>query len=111
MAKIVCPHCKAVNQDVSGDDPCWQCGTLIGAPVSAIETAGGAPSSEANPANATASSNLQVQKEIEKTRPAGGTPPSERPRASSTNVSAIVIGTIILVVLVAVILFYVMKHH
>ena len=26
MAKITCPECKAVNQDVDISDPCWKCG-------------------------------------------------------------------------------------
>jgi hypothetical protein len=48
MAKIICPHCQAVNQDVSLNDPCWKCGTVLGAPASALETAVGPPSSIVN---------------------------------------------------------------
>ncbi|HLJ56785.1 MAG TPA: hypothetical protein VKT77_17230 [Chthonomonadaceae bacterium] len=33
MAKITCPHCKAVNQDVTESDRCWQCDKLLGAPA------------------------------------------------------------------------------
>ncbi len=30
MAKIRCPHCAAINQDVSEKEPCWQCGKRLG---------------------------------------------------------------------------------
>ena len=53
MAKIECPHCHAINQDVSLNDPCWKCGTILSAPPSALETADGPPTSTANPATET----------------------------------------------------------
>jgi uncharacterized membrane protein YvbJ len=30
MEKIRCPHCGAVNQDVTPADNCWQCGKKLG---------------------------------------------------------------------------------
>lgn len=32
MERIRCPHCGAVNQDATPQDPCWQCGKPLGAP-------------------------------------------------------------------------------
>ena len=46
--KIKCPHCGATNQDVTEKDPCWQCGTILSAPVSALNTGDGPPTSAAN---------------------------------------------------------------
>ena len=48
MAKIECPHCQAVNQDISTNDPCWKCGTVLSAPISALSTGIGPPTSQAN---------------------------------------------------------------
>jgi hypothetical protein len=106
MAKIQCPHCKAVNQDVSLDDPCWQCGTILSAPVSAIDTGVGPAASEVNPANTGGSSSPPVQQQIERERSGPGTPPSEQPRTSSFNVGAIAIGLTILALIIIVIIFY-----
>jgi hypothetical protein len=111
MAKIQCPHCKAVNQDVSMDDPCWQCGTILGAPPSALETGDGPPTSEANPANQTGSSSPPIQKQIERNQPRDGVPQSERPRTSSLNVGAIAIGALILaLIIILAIVFLKMRH-
>lgn len=30
MSNIRCPHCAAINQDVSEKEPCWQCGKTLG---------------------------------------------------------------------------------
>ena len=111
MAKIQCPHCKAVNQDVTLDDPCWQCGTILGAPVSALETGQGPPSSEVNPANATGSSSLPIQKEIERDQPHDGISPSERPRVPSSRVGLVVaIGFVIALILIVLIVLLNVKH-
>ena len=110
MAKIQCPHCKAVNQDVSADDPCWQCGTVLSAPPSALETGTGAPTSEVNPANQTGSSSTPVQKQIERDQPRDGVPPSERPRASS-GVNVIAIAVLLLAVIIIALLFWLRVRH
>lgn len=34
MPRVKCPHCGAGNQDATEQDPCWQCGNVLGAPVS-----------------------------------------------------------------------------
>ena len=62
MAKIQCPHCGAINQDVSLDQPCLKCGTILGAPGSALETGDGPPASEANRTNKGGSADAITQK-------------------------------------------------
>ena len=113
MAKIQCPHCKAVNQDVTLNDPCWQCGTILGAPVSAIETGVGPPTSEVNPANKTGSSNPMVQSQIERNRPRDRDemPPSQRPRTSSFNVGVVVVVGVIIAFLVMLLVVYLKMKH
>lgn len=34
MERIRCPHCGAMNQDVTPKDACWQCGKVLGDPPS-----------------------------------------------------------------------------
>lgn len=105
MAKVVCPHCQAVNQDVELDDPCWKCGTILGAPASAIDTGVGAPASDVNPANSQGSSEPKIQKQIEREQPVGTPAPSERPKTSSTNVAVVfVVVAILAIAIVAAIL-------
>lgn len=51
MSRIQCPRCKAINDDASADDPCRNCGTILNAPLSALDGAGYPPSSAANGAD------------------------------------------------------------
>jgi hypothetical protein len=110
MAKIQCPHCKAVNQDVSLNDPCWQCGTVLGAPVSALDTGTGAATSEANPNVAGSISSAPVQ-QVERDRPDEGAPIVERPQPSSPGVGKIVLAITIVALIVIVIVFYFTTRH
>ena len=104
LAKIQCPHCKAMNQDMTLDDPCWQCGTVLGAPASSLETGAGAPTSEANAANTGGSSNAAVQTQIERERPSGAVPSADRPRGTLTAnviaIAVIVIAALLILVVV-----------
>jgi hypothetical protein len=111
MARIQCPHCKAVNQDVSLEEPCWQCGTILGAPPSALETGVGPPSSEVNPANKTGSSSPPIQRQIERDQPQAGVPPSQRPRSAPFSVGAIAIGGLILALIIALAIVYLKLRH
>lgn len=110
MAKIVCPHCQAVNRDVSLEEPCWQCGTVLGAPLSAIETGVGAPTSGANPANLAGSSSAPIQKQIERNTPSGAVPAADRPRAS-TNTAAIAIALVIIAAIVILVVVFLSQHR
>ena len=40
MDKIKCPHCGAINQDVTEKDNCWKCGKPLSAAV-VVETSAG----------------------------------------------------------------------
>jgi len=111
MAKIQCPHCKAMNQDVSADDPCWQCGTILGAPESAIDTGTGAPASEENPANKSGSSSAPIQKQIERGQPREKVPLEQRYAPSKPNYAAIAIGLTILAVIIIALLFALKVIH
>ena len=111
MAKIQCPHCKAMNQDVSMDDPCWQCGTILNAPVSALETGTGAPSSDVNPANKTGSSSPSIQKQIERDQPRDGVPSSERPRKTGSNVGVVAIAVFVLALIAILVVMYLKTRH
>src|SRR5436305_1734750 len=106
MPKIQCPHCKAMNQDVSADDPCWQCGTILNAPPSAIETGTGPPTSEANSAGQTGEVSPAIQKQIERTGPQEKVPLAQRHKPMGPNVAAIAIGATILAMIIIAILFW-----
>ena len=45
MAKIQCPHCQTINEAMSLNDICQKCGTIMGAPLTALDTGKDAPSS------------------------------------------------------------------
>ncbi len=106
MPKIQCPHCKAVNQDVSADDPCWQCGTILGAPESAIDTGTGAPTSEANPGNKAGSSGAPIQKQIERTQPQDKIPLEQRHAPSKPNYAVMGIALAVLALIFIAILYF-----
>lgn len=112
MAKIVCPHCNAVNQDVSLNDPCWQCGTILSAPPTSIETGEGAPTSEANPANATGSSSARIQRQIdiEKEREANPPPPVVLQKPKPMGGVVVWVSLLVLALIVFFVL-YIMWHH
>ena len=39
MLRVKCPHCGAGNQDATEEDTCWQCGSVLGSPVTRAEGA------------------------------------------------------------------------
>jgi hypothetical protein len=108
MAKILCPHCKAVNQDVSLNDPCWQCGTILSAPPSALETGEGPPSSAASSANVTDSNRAPVQQQVERDK--GDSSPSPHHPSPTLNKVAIWIIVLVIALIIAIAIFF-MKQH
>ncbi len=72
MAKIRCPHCAAINQDVSEKDNCWQCGKMLGGKSSYSEDS--AKSSASSTTNFRAS-NIQRLQEIQDAPPKKGLGP------------------------------------
>lgn len=53
MPRVKCPHCGAGNQDATEQDTCWQCGNVLGAPVTRAQ-----PS--ARPSNIDTSATVQL---------------------------------------------------
>jgi uncharacterized OB-fold protein len=51
MLEIKCPRCGTINVGVSPDAPCRQCGTILNAPLSALDEGAIPPSSAANGAD------------------------------------------------------------
>ena len=102
--KIKCPHCGANNQDVTEKDRCWQCDTVLGAPVIAAEPTSPTASAEQKPP--TAPRPTQVQKQVEPT------PPTSRPTAPTSQsrfpVAPVVIGVVLLLIVLAIV-FFIMK--
>lgn len=111
MPKIQCPHCKAVNQDVSPDDPCWQCGTILNAPASAIETGTGPPTSEANPSDPSAAVSPAIQKQIDRADPQAKVPIEQRYKPMGPNVAVIAVSATILAMIIIAILFWLKVFH
>lgn len=51
MLEIKCSRCGTVNVGVSADAPCTHCGTILNAPLSAIDDGSVPPSSATSSAN------------------------------------------------------------
>ena len=100
MPKIQCPHCKAVNQDVGLEDPCWQCGTVLSAPPSALDTGDGPATSEANPANRLGSSSAPIQKQIDRNEGRDSAPTPRPDKGTPLNAYVISIAAVILAVII-----------
>ena len=111
MAKIQCPHCKAVNQDVGMDDPCWQCGVIIGAPLSAIDTGVGPPASDANPAGRTVTPSAPGQTQIERDRTRKVDLPADKGTSRSSTTAIIAVVAVLLAMIVIVLWFYLKTRH
>jgi|SRR5579862_6676755 len=95
MDKIRCPHCGAVNQDVTPKDNCWQCGKPLSADPAPADTGG-----ETSP---TGPPLKQVSKPSLEERVA-----ARKAARKQTNLTPYLI--VALVLIIALILFLVMKH-
>ena len=112
MPKLQCPKCKAVNQDVSADDPCCQCGTVLGASSAAVDTASSTTAnSNAGPAIETGTISPAIQKQIERTGPQTKVPLEERYQPLGPNYAAIGIGVAILAIVILAILYFLKVIH
>jgi len=96
MPKIKCPHCGANNQDMTEKDRCWQCETVLGAPVSAA----------AEPIAPTVPISGPVQKQAEPVTPVPR--PADSSSQSRFPVTPIAIGIVLLLIVLAI-LFFLMK--
>lgn len=72
MSRIQCPRCKAINDDASADDPCRNCGTILNAPLSALDGAGYPPSSAANGADQIPSKEVAAKQPVRSVRETDG---------------------------------------
>jgi hypothetical protein len=122
MPKIQCPQCKAVNQDVTAGDPCWQCGAALG-----TQAAGAADNTGANAGSSTKtvdptnggsisandpqSGGGQVQVQIPRKRTSDRVPISERPpRTLGPDYRAIIIALVVLALIIAIAIFFITHH-
>ena len=64
MAKIQCPHCQAINENIDTDQPCRKCGTVINAPLSSLDTGHGAPTSDGSTADTNTDPTTAVEKQV-----------------------------------------------
>jgi hypothetical protein len=114
MAKIECPHCHAVNQDVSLSDPCWKCGTVLSAPPSALETSAGPPTSEANagvsspPKPRTKVQQALAESETTPPAPIYAEPPV--PASPSRTAMYIGIGVLVVALIILLVIFLLNRH-
>jgi len=108
MPKILCPQCKAVNQDVNPTDPCWQCGAVLGATASVSETNADAGVTSAGDTQA---ANGQVQVQKARPRRTDQVPLSERPpRVMGPDYRAIIIALMVIALLIAAAIYFAMHH-
>ena len=106
MDKIKCPHCGAINQDVTPQDACWNCGKPLGAkaaapapttPAANVSEAQTEPVLEAGGQKLKAQPTLEERVAVRK---------SERLAARRTN-PAVYILLVLFFILLAVILYFV----
>jgi len=69
MLQIKCSRCGTINVGVSPDAPCSHCGTILNAPLSAIDEGTVPPSSAANGADRFAGENQTEREPIERGAP------------------------------------------
>ena len=108
MLRVKCPHCGAGNQDATEDDTCWQCGSVLGSPVTRVEGA--------NRPSATMTSEPTQQLNMEMLR---NIPPADGPklRLQETNtpprpaLNPVVILIGALLIFIIVILLYMLTRH
>jgi len=87
MAKIKCPHCGANNQDVTEKERCWQCDTVLGAPVAVV----------AEPTAPAAPVLQQVEPVTPPLKSAESSPQSRLP------VTLIAIGVVVVLIIIAIV--------
>ncbi|MCS6775940.1 MAG: hypothetical protein RMJ43_10320 [Chloroherpetonaceae bacterium] len=96
MPRVKCPHCGAGNQDATEDDTCWQCGRVLGAPVTRPATEVVAPTS--TPTRVLDPSRIH---ELARASPSGRqqTPPSPRLLATWGPVLVVLLLAVLMILL------------
>ena len=106
MDKIKCPHCGAINQDVTEQDTCWNCGKPLSASAAVIPAATDAANAS-EPAIEAGGQRLKAQPSLEE-RVAARKEERLANRRVNPAVSAIIV---MLILLIAIILYFVVFRH
>ena len=107
MAKLTCPTCSAVNQDVEPSDPCWKCNKLLNIAPETRQTAEAAPQFVA-PSEKVEGFTTQPAKLPN--QPIQITKPEPIPAGSTPN-RALVIGVLVVVAIVIIVAAFLIKGH
>ncbi len=105
MAKIQCPNCKAVNQDVEPTDPCWQCEVVLDR-LSEAQTALETPPDIGLPIQAVVKSKDEGVPVPAVSRPK---PLEVKTKTSGTPNRALVIGILAIVIVIIAIAAFLIK--
>ncbi len=109
MDKIKCPHCGAMNQDVTAQDNCWNCGKPLGAAAAPLVTATVVVSEAgAEPGVDAGGQKLKTQATLEERVAARK---AERLAARRTNPAVYALIVLLLIMLLAIFYFVVLRHH
>jgi len=105
MLRIKCPHCGAGNQDATEADTCWQCGTVLGAPVARAQTA-----EPAAPSPSLSAPTQQLNPELLANLPL---PQRQEPaKAPERRINvALLVACLVLVALLLVVIFALTTRH
>ncbi|HZP83430.1 MAG TPA: hypothetical protein VFB21_17430 [Chthonomonadaceae bacterium] len=99
MPRVKCPHCGAGNQDATEQDTCWQCGNVLGAPVT--RTPRPAPMNMGTPQDGTRIlTGGELPPEL-RAAPTTGSGPSQRTLALAA-VAIVVLVAILLIIIVLI---------
>jgi hypothetical protein len=96
MDKIKCPHCGAMNQDVTEQDTCWNCGKPLSASV-AVAPVGPSPDTNVD----SGGQRLKTQPTLEERVAA-----RKEERAANRRVTPAVFIVIALVALLIIVMIY-----
>lgn len=109
MDKIKCPHCGAMNQDVTAQDNCWNCGKPLGAAAPPL-VAATVTASEANsePGVDAGGQQLKTQATLEERV---AVRKAERLAARRTSPAVYALLVLLLIALLAIFYFVVLRHH
>ena len=100
MDKIKCPHCGAMNQDVTAKDNCWKCGKLLSASA-APETA---PVGEVDAGGQKLKTQLSLEERVAQRK-------QERLAARRANPAILVLVALLLLVIALLLYFFVFHHR
>ncbi len=98
MDKIKCPHCGAMNQDVTAKDNCWKCGK----PLSASAAPEAAPAGEIDANGQKLKTQLSLEERVAQRK-------QERLAARRANPAVLILAALLLLI-IALLYFFVFRH-